>query len=122
MSHRKQKLLLQEGQVMDRLKTMWDIVLERKDHHDEKSYTGYLFESGLDKILKKVAEETGETIIAAKNDDNSALCGEVCDLIYHLFVMMAQKGLSLEEVLEETQARNEKMGNLKQFKQVDRLS
>ena len=107
---------------MDELGRMWEIILDRKENHGEKSYTGYLFDSGLDKILKKIAEESGETIIAAKNDDSAALCGEVCDLLYHVFVMMAQKGLSLDEVLAETGVRNDKMGNLKTLKTTDKQS
>ena len=81
----------------------------------EKSYTCYLFEKGMDKILKKVGEETAETIIAAKNGDHEELIGEINDLLYHLMVMMNEAGVSLAEVEEEMDKRAGKIGNLKTF-------
>ena len=88
----------------------------------EGSYTTYLFQKGADKILKKVGEECAETIIAAKNDVPSDTVGEISDLIYHLMVMMAEKGIPLEDVLAELDRRALKIGNLKQMKQVDKES
>ena len=86
----------------------------------EGSYTCYLFEKGLDKILKKVGEECSETIIAAKNGDNKETVLEISDLIYHLFVMMAQQGITVDEVMDELAKRSQKTGNLKQFHTVDK--
>ena len=102
------------------LKSLYDVILDRKSNPQEGSYTCYLFDKGLDKILKKVGEESAETIIAAKNDDNSLLCGEVCDLIYHLLVMCAEKNLPVDDILAELDARAKKIGNLKVMKTVDR--
>ena len=102
------------------LKTLYNIILDRKQNPAEGSYTCYLFEKGLDKILKKVGEESAETIIAAKNGDNTLLCGEVCDLIYHLLVMCAESGLDIDDIFAELDVRSAKIGNLKQMKTVDR--
>ena len=97
------------------LKDLYQVVLDRKANPQEGSYTCYLFEKGLDKILKKVGEESAETIIAAKNDVPSDTVGEISDLIYHLLVMMAEKEIPLEDVLSELDKRSQKIGNLKQF-------
>lgn len=104
----------------DTLKALYAVVLDRKTNPQEGSYTCYLFDKGLDKILKKVGEECAETIIAAKNDVPSDTVGEISDLIYHLTVMMVEKGISMEDVLAELDRRSLKIGNLKQMKQVDK--
>lgn len=104
------------------LNALYQTVINRKDNPQEGSYTCYLFEKGLDKILKKVGEECSETIIAAKNGDNSETVYEVADLIYHLTVMMVSQGIPLEDVLAELDKRSEKTGNLKQFHTVDKNS
>lgn len=97
------------------LKDLYQVVLDRKANPQEGSYTCYLFEKGLDKILKKVGEESAETIIAAKNDVSSDTVGEISDLIYHLMVMMVEKEIPLEAVLEELDKRSQKIGNLKKM-------
>lgn len=99
----------------DTLKQLYDVVVDRKSNPQEGSYTCYLFEKGLDKILKKVGEECSETIIAAKNGVQEETVGEISDLIYHLTVMMVQSGIPLEAVMSELDARSAKIGNLKQF-------
>ena len=104
------------------LQTLYDVILARRQNPAEGSYTCYLFEQGLDKILKKVAEESGEVIIAAKNGEQEPLCGEICDLLYHLLVLLAETGLPLEQVFAELDLRSQKIGNLKQRKQVDHNS
>lgn len=107
----------------DSLTNMYEVILDRKTNPIENSYTCYLFEKGLDKILKKVGEECAETIIAAKNSADGSreeLCGEICDLLYHLLVMCAEKDIDISEVLAENDRRAEKIGNLKQMKTVDR--
>ena len=104
------------------LERLYSVVLDRKAHPQEGSYTCYLFDKGLDKILKKVGEECAETIIAAKNDVPADTVGEVSDLIYHLMVMMAEKGIPLDDVMAELDRRARKIGNLKQMKQVDKES
>ncbi len=107
---------------MNTLEALYQVVLDRKARPQEGSYTCYLFDKGLDKILKKVGEECAETIIAAKNNVPSDTVGEVSDLIYHLIVMLAEKEIPLEDVLGELDRRAQKIGNLKQMKQVDRES
>ena len=99
---------------------LYATLLDRKANKQEGSYTCYLFEKGLDKILKKVGEECSETIIAAKNGDNKETVLEISDLIYHLFVMMADQGITVDEVMAELSKRSQKTGNLKQFHQVDK--
>lgn len=96
------------------------VIDDRKVNPEEGSYTCYLFEKGLDKVLKKVGEECTETIIAAKNGDLTELNGEVNDLFYHVMVMMNICGLSLDEVQKEMDIRAKKIGNLKKMKVVDR--
>ncbi len=102
------------------LERLYAVVLDRKANRQEGSYTCYLFDKGLDKILKKVGEECAETIIAAKNDVPANTVGEISDLIYHLMVMMAEKNIPLEDVMAELDRRAQKVGNLKQMKQVDK--
>lgn len=104
----------------DTMQKLYSVVLDRKEHPQEGSYTCYLFDKGLDKILKKVGEECTETIIAAKNGVKEETVGEISDLIYHLMVMMAQQGIPLEDVMAELDRRSLKIGNLKTMKQVDR--
>ena len=104
----------------DTLEKLYQVVLDRKAHPQEGSYTCYLFDKGLDKILKKVGEECSETIIAAKNGAQSDTVGEISDLLYHLVVMMVQQGIPLEAVMDELDKRSLKIGNLKQFHQSDR--
>ena len=104
------------------LKALYQVILDRKTNPQEGSYTCYLFDKGLDKILKKVGEECAETIIAAKNDVPTETVGEASDLIYHLLVLLAEKEIPLDDVLAELDRRAQKIGNLKQMKQVDKES
>jgi len=93
------------GEVLDNL---YALIESRKCEKPEGSYTTYLFDQGLDKILKKVGEESAETIIAAKNDDPSALVKESADLLYHLVVLLVERGLSLGEVRDELVSRGKR--------------
>ena len=104
---------------MEVLRELYAIVCDRKRNPSEGSYTAYLFEKGLDKILKKCGEECSEVIIAAKNRKNDDTAEEICDLIYHLLVMMAEQDIPLEQVEEILEARRQKIGNLKQFHESD---
>lgn len=90
------------------LDSLYRLVESRKSERPAGSYTAYLFDQGLDKILKKVGEESAETIIAAKNDDHNALVKETCDLLYHLVVLLVERGLSLEDLREELVSRGKK--------------
>ncbi len=106
--------------MTDVISDLFDTVTERRQTREEGSYTCYLFDRGLDKILKKVGEESAETIIAAKNSDNTALTGEICDLLYHLVVLAVERGLPWSEIEAELQNRAGKQHNLKAMKTVDR--
>ena len=101
---------------------LYQTIIDRREQPKEGSYTCYLFEKGLDKILKKVGEECSETIIDAKNGDNHETELEISDLLYHLMVMMVNEGIPLSDVLAELDRRSEKTGNLKTFHQVDKNS
>lgn len=83
------------------LSSLHALIETRKSDRPHGSYTTYLFDEGLDKILKKVGEESSETIIAAKNEDNSALTRETCDLLYHLIVLLVERGVSLADLRDE---------------------
>ena len=107
-------------QMSNVIKELYDVVCDRKVDSAEGSYTGYLFAQGIDKILKKVGEEAAETIIAAKNGNKEDIANEVCDLFYHLLVMMAERGVSYDDIDAILNERAKKMGNLKTFKQVDK--
>lgn len=107
---------------MDLIKNEYDVILKRKEEKAEGSYTAYLFEQGLDKILKKVGEECTETVIAAKNNNNTETVYEITDLLYHVLVMMAHQGITPEHIEAELAKRAEKRGNLKKFHQVDKNS
>ena len=87
------------------LEEEYKIIQDRKEHPKEGSYTNYLFEKGLDKILKKIGEEATEIVIAAKNPDKEEIKYEVADFLYHMMVLMVEKGISLEDVLEELSQR-----------------
>ncbi len=99
---------------------LYDTILARKGNKEEGSYTCYLFDKGIDKILKKVGEECSETIIAAKNGDNTQTVSEISDLIYHMMVLMVEQDIPLEDVMEELDKRSGKTKNLKVFHQVDK--
>ncbi len=105
---------------MDVLEELYQVILSRKHQSIEGSYTCYLFDQGIDKILKKCGEECAETIIAAKNGEIEPIVGEVCDLIYHLLVMLAERGVDIEKIREELNLRLQKQKNLKVMKVVDR--
>lgn len=105
---------------MSVLQELYHTIESRKTEKQEGSYTCYLFEKGLDKILKKCGEECSEVIIAAKNGDNSETVLELSDLLYHLTVLMVNEGISWQDVENELSRRELKTGNLKQFHQVDK--
>ena len=99
---------------------LYQTVLSRKSAKEDGSYTCYLFEKGIDKILKKCGEECTEMVIAAKNADNDELKNEIADLLYHIMVMCVERGLDWKDVEEVLAQRSSKAGNLKTFHQVDK--
>ena len=88
------------------LEQLMDMLHGRKVEKKEGSYTTYLFEKGLDKILKKVGEECTEVIIAAKADDKKETVYEIADLCYHVMVLMLQQGITLEDIHRELASRH----------------
>lgn len=88
------------------LQTLYKIVKDRKETPKEGSYTQYLFDKGVDKILKKVGEESAETIIAAKNQSKEELIYETSDLLYHLMVLLVNQGVKLDDIMEELKKRH----------------
>ncbi len=100
---------------MQAFKDMYDVIVDRRANPQEGSYTCYLFDKGLDKILKKCGEECTEMVIAAKNADKEELVNEINDLLYHMEVLMAQCGVTVEDVEKVMEERAAKIGNLKQF-------
>ncbi|MBQ2390672.1 MAG: bifunctional phosphoribosyl-AMP cyclohydrolase/phosphoribosyl-ATP diphosphatase HisIE, partial [Clostridia bacterium] len=88
------------------LESLYSLLVGRKEEKKEGSYTTYLFEKGIDKILKKVGEECTEVIIAGKADDKAETIYEVADLCYHVMVMMVQMGISVEDIFDELASRH----------------
>ncbi|SDJ85500.1 phosphoribosyl-ATP pyrophosphatase /phosphoribosyl-AMP cyclohydrolase [Natronincola ferrireducens] len=88
------------------LQDLYGIIEDRKANPKEGSYTNYLFDKGMDKILKKVGEETAEVIIAAKNPAKEELIYETSDLLYHLLVLLKEKEVPLEDIFQELQSRH----------------
>lgn len=87
------------------LQQIYNVILDRQENPKEGSYTNYLLEKGIDKILKKVGEETAEVIIAAKNEGNEELRYEISDLLYHLMVLSVNKQLELKDIYAELLSR-----------------
>lgn len=85
---------------------LMELIRGRKTNPQEGSYTTYLFQKGLDKILKKIGEESTEVIIAAKDNDPKETIYEISDLVYHVMVMMIQQGISLEDIRRELASRH----------------
>lgn len=92
----------ESGTILNELQ---EVIRGRYNERPEGSYTTYLFDQGIDKILKKVGEESAEVIIAAKNPDKGELIYEISDLIYHLMVLMIEKNISLADVFKELRER-----------------
>ena len=88
------------------LEALMKIIESRKTERKENSYTTYLFDKGIDKILKKVGEESTEVIIAAKDNDRAETIYEISDLVYHVMVMMIQMGISLDDIRTELASRH----------------
>ena len=99
-----QTLAEKETKETNPLKVFEDVfavIQDRKNHPKEGSYTNYLFDKGIDKILKKVGEEATEIVIAAKNPDPEEIKYEISDFLYHVMVLMAERGVTWEDITEE---------------------
>ncbi len=84
---------------------VFDVIKDRKVNPREGSYTNYLFDKGIDKILKKVGEEATEMVIAAKNPNENEIVYEMSDFLYHMMVLMAEKNVSWEDITDELSRR-----------------
>jgi len=105
---------------MQEFEKLYGTVVDRRDNPQEGSYTCYLFEQGLDKILKKLGEECAETIIACKNRSRREMVSELSDMAFHAAVLMAYLDILPGDISAELARRAQKQGNLKPFKKVDR--
>lgn len=99
------------------LENLYNEIKERKHSPQEGSYTTYLFDKGLDKILKKVGEEATEVVIAAKNDKEE-LISETSDLLYHLLVLLVEKEITLDEINQELESRVGKKSKTSDRKEI----
>ncbi len=99
-------LVIGEARQSFSLNGLYELLLQRKREMPQGSYTTYLFEKGLDKILKKVGEECTEVIIGGKAEDKKETVYEIADLTYHVLVLMAQMGITVEEVEAELASRH----------------
>ncbi|KRL04120.1 phosphoribosyl-ATP diphosphatase [Liquorilactobacillus hordei] len=106
---------------MQNLEELYQLVLKRKENPKEGSYTDYLFTKGLDKILKKVGEESTEVIVAAKNSNKSELVYETADLLYHLMVLLVEQGVAFDEIKEELAKREGLMSKTKDRREIQDL-
>ena len=100
-----EKMELEKGKDFE-IDNLYTLLRDRKEKMPEGSYTTYLFEKGLDKILKKVGEECTEVIIAGKDQDKNETIYEIADLDYHVMVLMVEAGITPDEVRAELKSRN----------------
>lgn len=97
----------------NQLKQDFELICERKNGGEEGSYTAYLFNKGLEKILKKVGEEATEVVISSLGNNKEDQIGEICDLTYHMLVLMAELGITIEDIETELKRRSAKTNNYK---------
>ena len=100
------------------IEELYKVIEERKEKPIVGSYTSYLFEEGLDKILKKIGEESAEVLISSKNNDPKEIILEISDLLYHTIVLMVLKGIKVEDIVVELEKRREKVCNKKQPREL----
>ncbi|WP_034869720.1 bifunctional phosphoribosyl-AMP cyclohydrolase/phosphoribosyl-ATP diphosphatase HisIE [Clostridium lundense] len=99
------EIIKENSEKEDILHLLYSTIQDRKNNPKEGSYTNYLFQKGLDKILKKVGEETSEVIIGAKNKDKNELIYEISDLVYHLLVLMINEEVTIKDIENELKNR-----------------
>ena len=100
------KLYIAEGKGEFSMDGLYDLLVGRKNDMPEGSYTTYLFQKGIDKILKKVGEESTEVIVGAKNQDKKETIYEIADLAYHVMVLMVEMGISVDDIRKELASRH----------------
>ena len=106
---------------MNEMQTLFNLLEQRKVKKIDGSYTNYLFDEGIDKIGKKIGEEAMELVMAAKNNDTDEIVNEAVDLMYHMFVLLVEQGISYEQIITELVMRQQKMQNLKSFNEKGEL-
>lgn len=109
--------MTEEKQDLDEL---YQLIMDRKHNPIKGSYTDYLFTKGLDKILKKVGEESTEVVVAAKNESDPAFILEVADLAYHVLVLLAERGITVDQIKKELAGREGKMSKTKERDDIER--
>ncbi|CAG9611657.1 Phosphoribosyl-ATP pyrophosphatase [Bacillus rhizoplanae] len=107
--------------MSDVLQQLYETIQQRKENPISESYTNYLFTKGEDKILKKLGEECTEVVIAAKNNDKDELIKEVVDFTYHCLVLLVEKNVSLQEIIEELNKRQGQLSRVGERKEIDTL-
>jgi phosphoribosyl-ATP pyrophosphohydrolase len=103
---------------MQNLDELYQLILDRKQNPQPGSYTKYLFDRGLDKILKKVGEEATEVVVAAKNESDPDFILEVADLAYHVEVLMAERGITPDQIKKELAGREGKQSQYADRKEI----
>ncbi|MFD1421007.1 phosphoribosyl-ATP diphosphatase [Lactiplantibacillus songbeiensis] len=106
---------------MQNMEDLYQLIAQRQKNPKKGSYTDYLFTEGLDKILKKVGEESTEVVVAAKNPDDDALVYETADLFYHVLVLLVQRGVSFDQIKAELAKREGKMSDFKDRPKIKNL-
>ncbi|WP_137624641.1 phosphoribosyl-ATP diphosphatase [Lactiplantibacillus pingfangensis] len=106
---------------MQNMEELYAMIAERQKSPKKGSYTDYLFTEGLDKILKKVGEESTEVVVAAKNPDDGQLVYETADLFYHVLVLLVQRGVSYDQIKAELAKREGKMSDFKDRPEIKNL-
>ncbi|MEI4830382.1 phosphoribosyl-ATP diphosphatase [Bacillus sp. CGMCC 1.60114] len=107
--------------MSDVLQQLYETIQQRKENPISESYTNYLFTKGEDKILKKLGEECTEIVIAAKNNEKDELIKEVVDFTYHCLVLLVEKNVSLQEIIEELNKRQGQLSRVGERKEIDTL-
>ncbi|CAJ1229059.1 MULTISPECIES: phosphoribosyl-ATP diphosphatase [Lactiplantibacillus] len=106
---------------MQNMEELYQMIAERKQNPKAGSYTDYLFTKGLDKILKKVGEESTEVVVAAKNPGDDELVYETADLFYHVLVLLVERGVSFDQIKAELAKREGKMSDYKDRPEIKNL-
>ncbi|HDX9577830.1 TPA: phosphoribosyl-ATP diphosphatase [Bacillus pseudomycoides] len=107
--------------MSDVLQQLYETLQQRKEKPISESYTNYLFTKGEDKILKKLGEECTEVVIAAKNNEKDELINEIADFTYHCLVLLVEKNVSLQEIVEELNKRQGQLSRVGERKEIDTL-
>ncbi|MFC6294842.1 phosphoribosyl-ATP diphosphatase [Lactiplantibacillus daoliensis] len=106
---------------MQNMEELYQLIAQRQKTPKKGSYTDYLFTEGLDKILKKVGEESTEVVVAAKNPDDGQLVYETADLFYHVLVLLVERGVSFDQIKAELAKREGKMSDFKDRPEIKNL-